>query len=227
MARTTSGSFASAKAFTTSFGSLWSKMSSAIREALFSPTRRSINVAKRRLVRENVSYDVPSKPYSARPLVKPTPEASSSRSAFKAATDNRGTLFGPAVANLTPLVIGPVGSALIITNASNTPDMMLYGKDFGLNTRFAALRPTVHADPFTVPRYRRARSACFSISLSPAKNPSPCSSGFSNIEPSVVEIIHPSTSVLSSKNCAAPPCTNSGIKFNPANVYLVVALSLS
>ena len=152
IARTTSGSFASAKAATTSFGSLWSKMSSAIRAALFSPVRRSINVTKRRLVRENVSYAVPSKPYSVRPLVKPTPVASSSRSTFSAAVDSRGTLLLPAVRIFAPLVTGVTGSNLIITAASNTPDITLYQNDLGLNTRFAAPRPTVHAEPFTVPR---------------------------------------------------------------------------
>ena len=60
------------------------------------------------------------------------------------------------VAILDALVIGPVGSSFTITAASRTPDNTLYGKDFSLKTRFAAARPTVQAEPLTVPRYSRA-----------------------------------------------------------------------
>ena len=194
MARTTSGSFASASADTISFGSLWSKMSSAIRVALFSSTIRSTSVENLRLLWEKAAYFVPSKPYSAKPLVSPTPSASSCRIAAVCAADKRGTKLDssslapptvvsarpitfaapvassipprttpPLVANFTPLVATPVGSVLIITRASRTPDIMLYGSDLGLNTKFAAPRPTVHAEPSIVPRYLRARSACLFI----------------------------------------------------------------
>ena len=177
-------------------------MSSAIRAALFSFTIRSTSVENLRLFLEKAAYFVPSKPYSAKPLVKPIPSASSCRNAAVWVADKRGTKLDsssfapptvvsarpialtapvassipprtkpPLVASFAALVATPVGSVLIITNASRTPDMMLYGNDLGLNTRFAAPRPTVQAEPSTVPRYLRARSACLLIKSWPAKNP--------------------------------------------------------
>jgi hypothetical protein len=58
--------------------------------------------------------------------------------------------------------------------------MMLYGKDLGLNTKFAAPRPTVQAEPFTSATVFAVRvQPAFSSSLVASKKPFDlASSGF-------------------------------------------------
>ena len=121
----------------------------------------------RLLVRVNASHLVPSSEMSPRPFAKPDSASKAARNGASSVADSKGTLLDwmmstpliatpPFVAALIPLVIGPVGSNEITAAASRTPDKTLYGIDLGLNTRFAAARPTVHAEPLIVPRYSRA-----------------------------------------------------------------------
>ena len=130
-----------------------------------------------------------------------------------------------AVAIFPPTRVGSTSC----TAPSTNPERIANGLEPGAKASSAAPRPTVHAWPLTSPRNLRARSPCFSIAVSPRKNPSPASLVFDIKVPNWVDLNQPSMlpGVGSLNTCDAVFWMMSGRNDKPANVQRDAAFTLS
>ena len=115
----------------------------------------------------------------------------------------------------------------MFTDASKKPDSKEYSFVPGVNTRFAAPRPTVHAWLLIVPRNSLALCACVSAAFPPKKKPSPDSSPES-IVPSCVDENTPAVpdGSFGENICDATFCVRSGVSCSAAKPQRVADFTL-